>query len=392
MFRNKSCLSLVGWLMLTVSLCSLPACNAKAEKPWVTGYIPAYAQAGGGLIPFMEPADWKMLTHAVHNSMTVEPDGSLNPAPNHITPENRAAAIREAHQQGVPLLLGISGWITTYQAAVDNPDARKKLVQGVVAIMQEGYDGVDVDLEPLTEWGKEKEGNPGYVAFINELHAAIQPYKPPLAPRPLLMVAIMGRDCVAVKGLEDKFDQINLMLYDMAGTWEDMTWHDSALYSGKDVYAGTSKSVASVDREVKSCQGVGLSRSKLGLGVNLETRLWIGGVSEPRQTWSEKPRHYMTSPGVPKESYAILLQKYYQPEYYHWDESARVPYLKIDKPDDAEDMFVSFNDERSVAEKVQYMQGMGLGGLMLWSMQLDYRPDQPEGQRRPIMQAIREAL
>lgn len=378
--------------MLAASLSFLVACEAKAEKPWVTGYIPAYAQAPDGGTPFMEEADWKMLTHAIHNSMVVESDGSLNPGPNLFDPEKRAGAIREAHKHGVPILVGLNGWITTYQAALDNPKARKKLVEGAIALMKEGYDGIDVDLEPLTQWGKEKDGNSGFVDFIKELHAAMQSYKPPVAKRPLLMTAIMGRDCVVLKDIEDKFDQINLMLYDMAGTWEGMTWHDSALYSGKDVYAGTSKPVSSVDQAVKTCRDAGLSRTKLGLGINLETRLWIGGVTEPRQTWDEKPRHYMTSPDVPKESYAVLLSKYYKPEYYHWDDSAKVPYLKIDKPGSANDMFISFNDERSVTEKVRYMKEEGLGGLMIWSMQLDYRPEQPEGQRRPIMKTIRGEL
>lgn len=371
------------------------ACQVQADKPWVTGYIPAYAQGQGGSMPFMEPEDWKMLTHVVHNSISIKPDGSLDFDANLFSPANRAAAIREAHQQGVPILLGLSGWITNYQQVVNDASARTVLVNGLLAVMREGYDGIDVDLEPLTEWGKEKAGNPGYVAFVNELHAAMQSYKPPLSAKPLLMVAIIGRDCVVLTGLESKLDQINLMLYDMASTWEDMTWHDSALYSGKDVYAGTDKKVASVEREVEACQQAGLPRHKLGLGINLETRLWIGGVSEPRQSWgmlAAKPRHYMTSPDVPKESYADLLKKYYKPEYYQWDDSAKVPYLKIDKPGSKEDMFVSFNDERSVQEKVQYMRKAGLGGLMIWSMQLDYRPEQPEGQRRPIMKAIRAAF
>jgi hypothetical protein len=41
------------------------ACQVQADKPWVTGYIPAYAQGQGGSMPFMEPEDWKMLTHEI---------------------------------------------------------------------------------------------------------------------------------------------------------------------------------------------------------------------------------------------------------------------------------------------------------------------------------------
>ncbi len=396
MYKNRSRLPIMGRVVSLVFLLLMLFSCATRAQPWVTGYLPAYAQGGAGEMQFMEEADWKMLTHAIHNSAVLNADGKLDFQANNFSQEKRAAAIQEAHKHSVPILVGLSGWITNHRTVTDNPELRAKLVQQLIELMKEGYDGIDVDLEPLTEWGKEKQGNPGYVAFINELHAAMQSYKPPVAERPLLMIALMGRDCVVVKDIESKFDQINLMLYDMAGTWEDMTWHDSALYSGKDVYEGTDKPVSSVDREVKTCQEAGLPRTKLGLGINLETRLWIGGVTEPRQTWSglfqKKPRHFMTAPDVPKESYAVLLDKYYKPEYYQWDESAKVPYLKIDKPGEDQDMFVSFNDERSVAEKVRYMKQAGLGGLMIWSMQLDYRANQPEGQRRPIMKAIREDL
>jgi GH18 family chitinase len=150
---------------------------------------------------------------------------------------------------------------------------------------------------------------------------------------------------------------------------------------------------------VTACLNAGVPASKLGMGISLETRLWIGGsgtdtggASKPLQTWTTAPKHFMTASGVPQDSYSELLDKYYKPENAHWDDKAKVPYLSIDKPGSAEDMFISYNDERSVAEKIKYMQEMGMGGLMLWTLEKDYRPSQPAGQRRPIMKAIRQSL
>ena len=153
--------------------------------------------------------------------------------------------------------------------------------------------------------------------------------------------------------------------------------------------------MVSVDYYVKNCTDAGLPASKLGLGINLETRLWIGGVSEPRQAWGmlgSKPKHFMTAKGVPQESYTVLLSKYFNPKHYRWDDEAKVPYLAIDNAGTAQDMFISFNDERSVAEKVRYQQRQNMGGIMIWNMSLDYNAQQSGAARHPIMTSISKTL
>lgn len=383
--------------LFTGSLCASGCIHAKSGA-WVTGYVPGYEQTPNGDIPYMDDAQWQLITHAIHNSAIVKADGGLDFDSNSIQTARRQAAIRIAHQHNVPILFGISGWISTYQPVLDNPKTRQKLLENVIAVLKEGYDGIDIDLEPLTEWGQEKAGNPSYVAFARELKAAMRGYKPPVANHPLLMTSIMGRDCVALKDIAAQFDQVNLMLYDLSGTFQDMTWHDSALYSGKgnkETYPNTDTPLVSVDYYVKNCTDAGLPASKLGLGINLETRLWIGGVSEPRQAWGmlgSKPKHFMTAKGVPQESYTVLLSKYFNPKHYRWDDEAKVPYLAIDNAGTAQDMFISFNDERSVAEKVRYQQRQNMGGIMIWNMSLDYNAQQSGVARHPIMTSISKTL
>jgi chitinase len=369
----------------------------KVKNPWVTGYLPGFNQGPNGEINYMEPIDWKTVTDVIHNAALPNPDGSLDVAQNSVGPVNRKAAIKIAHDAGVPILFGIMGGMDRYQPLVDSPKLRAVLIQNLLTVMDEGYDGLDIDFEPIVAWGK--EDNSGYEAFINELHAAMQAKKTPLLKRPMLTIAAGYRESKVLARLQDKLDQINLMAYDQSGTMQDITWHDSALYDGGYKYPSSGKPVISVDYAVTACLNAGVPASKLGMGISLETRLWIGGsgtdtggVSKPLQTWTTAPKHFMTASGVPQDSYSGLLDKYYKPENAHWDDKAKVPYLSIDKPGSAEDMFISYNDERSVAEKIKYMQEMGMGGLMLWTLEKDYRPSQPAGQRRPIMQAIRQSL
>lgn len=369
----------------------------KVKNPWVTGYLPGFNQGANGEIAYMEPIDWKTVTHVIHNAALPNPDGSLDVTQNSVGPVNRKAAIKAAHDAGVPILFGIMGGMDKYQRLVDSPKIRSVFIQNLLTIMDEGYDGLDIDFEPIVAWGE--EDNPGYEDFINELHTALQSKKTPLLGRPLLTIAAGYRENKLLARLQSKLDQINLMVYDQSGTMQDITWHDSALYDGGYKYPSSGEPVISVDSAVRACLDAGIPASKLGMGISLETRLWIGGsgtetggATKPFQTWSTAPKHFMTAKGVPQDSYAQLLDKHYKPEYAHWDDKAKVPYLSIDKPGTIDDMFVSYNDERSVAEKIKYMQEIGMGGLMLWTLEKDYRPAQPVGQRRPIMQTIRQSM
>jgi GH18 family chitinase len=369
----------------------------KQNPYWVTGYLPGYNQDADGKISYMTALDWKTVTHVIHNAAMPNADGTLDTNSNSVGKNNRTVAIKTAHDAGVPILFSILGGISVYQGVVDNPALRSTLIKNLLAIMDEGYDGLDIDLEPIVKWGETE--NPGYETFIHELHTALQSKPTQAGQRPLLTIASSYTESKLLARLQPLIDQINIMTYDESGTMQGIVWHDSPLYDGDYRYPSTGNPVISTDHYVKSLLNAGIPAYKLGMGISLETRLWIGGTgtstggaTAPLQTWKTPPRHFMTSSGVPQPSYAELMDKYYKPENAHWDEAARVPYLSFDNPGSDNDMFISYNDERSVAEKIHYMQDMGMGGLMLWTLEKDYRPSQPLDKQRPIMQAIRQTL
>ncbi|MGZ3492963.1 MAG: glycosyl hydrolase family 18 protein, partial [Gemmatimonadaceae bacterium] len=47
-----------------------------------------------------------------------------------------------------------------------------------------------------------------------------------------------------------------------------------------------------------------------------------------------------------------------------WESSARVPYMY----DSTSGTWVTYDDPRSVAEKVQYVRKHGLGGVVIWEL------------------------
>lgn len=412
--------------VLMAGMLASPSVNAgeRGGKPWVTGYLPAYEQNQDGKIAFMGEEDWQGLTHVIHFAGRVKEDGSLDETTEGFSPARRAAAISTAHEHGVPVLFSVAAWVTVYGPVLNKRAKREKLVGQLLSILKEGYDGIDIDLEPIKADGG--GNNPSYEAFIDELHAGMKAVNKDnnpnmLVTRPLLTIATgienaedkdSGTLRKLLARLQDKLDQINVMGYDLSTSFEGIVWHDSALYDGGNKYPdNTKRSVVSVDRALQQFIGAGVSPAKLGLGISLEIRVWQGGkaedvdngVTQPLEAWDVKPKNWNEG-STQRDSFANLVDPHgryaYKPEYYHWDDDAKVSYLSIDKPGTADDRFISFNDPRSVAAKVRYAKQQGLGGVMIWNLALeckrpsaDSRPCVAgDGRVRPIMGELRKAL
>ncbi len=427
-------------LLFSAVALSFPCIGSAGEritKPWVAGYLPGDWQHGTGQIGILNTDDWKTVTHVMHFAAGLNDNGSLNfnyGSAGKMSETKRTEAIRIAHDNKVPILFSVNSWVDGdnytdltahspgYHAILSNATKRKMLVDSLIVVLKEGYDGLDIDLEPV-------RSGESYDTFIIELQAEMKKVtkvklsngNEMMLERPLLAVAATPSDGAAqlLAPIQDKIDQINVMTYDMATIWQCETWHDSALYDGGSKYQTTNTPMFSVDNVVKTFTTAGIPASKLGLGVSLETRIWQGGTFAnssngallPRQLWdnsancatsSNRPKNWNDNT-TPREGFAELMKKYYQPAYYKWENAAKVPYLSIDKTESADDMFISYNDPRSVSEKVKYMKEKNLGGLMIWELGRECLPSGnggslnecvpgQAGKYRPIMKAIRQTL
>jgi chitinase len=132
----------------------------------------------------------------------------------------------------------------------------------------------------------------------------------------------------------------------------------------------------------------GVAASKLGIGIAFYAYLWTGGtgtttggVSQPRQSWS-------TAPTVSTPSYKEIMSAYYQSGLYHWDTSAQAAYLSVTNTIATNDMFISYDDQRTCQSKVSYARNLSLGGVMIWELAQDHQP----GQTDPLLQSLKQAL
>ena len=328
--------------------------------------------------------DFTALTHVIHFAIGPNSDGTLNTNLDSITPALSADLVSRAHAAGRPVLICVAGSGTGGFTGATADAYRATFIAKLVNFMSTyDYDGVDIDWEPLNNSDLTQ-----YTNFVNDLRAALDK----LSPRPLLTVAT-AQQPAWFASLQGQFDQINLMTYDLAGAWPGwVTWFNAPIYNGGFRFPSTGALVPSTDGMVNSFIAAGVAPAKLGIGIAFYGRLWqggagtsTGGASLPRQSWT-------TAPTTSAVTYANIMSSYYQPSLYHWDTAAQAAYLSVDNSGSANDQFISYDDEHTCLAKVSYARNLSLGGVMIWELEEGYRPTQPQGQRDPLLQAVKQGL
>ncbi len=347
---------------------------------WSAGYYPGYEQSS---MP-ASVVDFAALTHVIHFSVSPKIDGSLNQAINGITPTGSADLVSRAHAAGKKVLFSVSGSTSGGFGGATSTANRGTFITNLVNFMSTyGYDGIDIDWEPLASSDALQ-----YTNFIKELRVALNGY----SPYRMLTVATAQQPAWFAT-LQGQFDQINLMTYDLSGPWSGwVTWYNAAVYDGGYRFPSTGGLVPSADGMVTQFINAGVAPGKLGIGIAFYGRMWsggtgtpTGGVSAPRQSWT-------TDPTMTYASYATIMSTYYQTNLYHWDTAAQASYLGIDNTGSTNDHFISYDDERACQSKVVYARNRGLGGVMIWELGEAYRSSQPAGQRDPLLQAVKRAI
>ncbi|MCF7802568.1 MAG: fibronectin type III domain-containing protein [Candidatus Marinimicrobia bacterium] len=369
-----------------VSQVNKTGATTTADGKWVTAYLASYnhyAPPGGnwGNLPTDE-IDWDAFTHLNYFAFNVNSDGTLSEILDYhnMSPDRINAIVSAAHENGKPVLFTIGGWgnYEGFSTAI-SPIVRPVFIANLVSILTTwGFDGIDVDMEPINSGD---EAN--YVAFINELHTALQAVDTPLLNDPLLTVATNWHaDMFA--GLQDKIDQINLMTYDYSGAWQGWTtWHNSPVYNGGETFPNLDKTLPSIDKTINQFLQAGVSPGKLGIGIDFYGYLW-DGVSDPQENWTTAPT---VTDNVP---YHKIMADFYQDKYRKWDSNAQATYLSINE--NGTEQFVSYDDEQSIQAKYDYMMQKNLGGAIIWELSGGYRENQPAGERDELLQSVKQTF
>jgi len=151
-----------------------------------------------------------------------------------------------------------------------------------------------------------------------------------------------------IKGLTPILDLFNMMTYDLDSS--NRSTHLTALHSSPNTH-NQSMSVSGSVNNFIALGGEGI-RNKLVVGATFYGRKFSGtsGIG-----YAATARESITYNSI-KINY---IDKGY-PEL--WDEVSHAPYIY----DEANRVFITYDNERSMIEKAQYAKANGLAGMMVW--------------------------
>lgn len=252
----------------------------------------------------------------------------------------------------VKWVLSIGGWTADgFSQAAWDESTRSAFVESVAQIIQAyDLDGVDIDWEfPCNDVGgivAHPNDRLNYTLLLSALRTAIGNER-------ILSVAVSAESWFVANTQMEKVaqivDYVQIMTYDMR-PGQMTTGHHTALYAPAESMADNS-----VAQALKRFLEAGVPRKKIVIGAAFYGRHWNGGEA------SEGIHRETNTYAEYGPAYHDIIRLAEQAEYQaYWDDVACAPYLL------GPDMFISYDDPRSVALKCEYIQEQGLLGIMYW--------------------------
>jgi len=310
------------------------------------------------------------LTHIAHAFLRLDAkaDGTLELPAGMIEP----ALISKAHAAGVKVLVSIGGGNGTqgprFNRMVAVEAYRRAFSRNVHAFLKKyGYDGVDIDWEvPNAEDRKH------CTALMQELRHELP------APQWLITMATpsdprvrgLGFDIPALAPL---VNFMNVMTYDVHGTWSDHSGHNSPLIQNPNDPGQEGSLKTSMDLYEK---GYGVPPDKLNIGTGFYGYEFNGTSA----LWQDCSRCAITS-----RNYGTYIKPRIDQRGWnsYFDNVAKAPYLlNVNVP-----AFITFDDAASTGRKTRYvLKKRGFGGVFMWEISEDY-----DGQSQDLVSAMYRA-
>ncbi|KAL9594308.1 MAG: hypothetical protein Q9219_007102 [cf. Caloplaca sp. 3 TL-2023] len=314
------------------------------------------------------------LTHLYFSFGYITP-GDFNVAPMDNAPSSLFSDLTDMKKKnsGLKAFIALGGWTfndngtatqPVYSNMVSNAGNRARFISNLFSFMREyAFDGVDFDWEypGAPDRGGHEDDGKNFVTFLKELKDAIarQPTKYEVSfTVPTSYWYLRWFDLKAV----DHVDFVNVMSYDLHGIW------DSTNPIGSHVLAHTNLTEIKLALDLFWRNDVPANKLNLGLGFyGRSFQLsdpscykpgcnFKGGANPGACTKNSGTLSY-------KEITQVIDQNKIKPYY---DKENAVKYIVWNQ-----DQWVSYDDEDTFKQKIDFGNKLGLGGLLIWSIDQD---------------------
>ncbi|XP_056636318.1 probable chitinase 10 [Diorhabda sublineata] len=355
-----------------------------------------YRQGVGKYLP--QDIDPDLCTHIVYgfavlngDQLIIKPHDSWADFDNKFY--EKVTALKE---KGIKVLIAIGGWNDSagdkYSKLVNNPSARRRFIAHVLDFIEKhNFDGLDLDWEYPKCWQVDCKKGPvtdkaAFAAFVRELHEAFRPkgWLLSSAVSPSKKIIDAGYD---VPILSKYLDWIAVMCYDYHGQWDKVTGHVAPMYEHPESSDDTFNTNFTINYWIEK----GADRKKLVMGMPMYGQSF---------SLSDNSNHGLNAPSygggeAGDETRARGFLAYYEIcsniKRKNWtlvrDNKGRIgPYAYH------RDQWVSFDDIGMIRHKSEYVKAMGLGGGMIWALDLDDFKNICNCEEYPLLKTINRVL
>ncbi|KAL2712674.1 acidic mammalian chitinase-like isoform X1 [Vespula squamosa] len=365
-----------AWIVFLAAFVAFVA-TVTAEKKIVC-YFGSWAvyrpEAGKFNIADIDP---QLCTHIIYTFIGINRDGTIKVLdPWQDLPDNygkngfgKFNELRKNNPK-VKTMIAIGGWnegSVKYSNVAANPTLRAKFVNSVIEFLKKyGFNGFDVDWEYPNQRGGKPADKENFVTLLKELREEFDKHG-------FLLSAAVGatenssHQSYIIPEISKHLHFINLMAYDLHGSWESTTGINSPLYAKKDATGNNAK--LTVDASVKYWLAQGAPPEKLILGVPFYGRSFTLKNVQQHAVGSPTTGAGIAGPYTRESGMLGYNEICTQLQNGKWnivyDNEQRVPYAYNGN------QWVGYDNVQSIKEKAEYAKANGLGGAMLWSIETD---------------------
>ncbi len=274
----------------------------------------------------------------------------------------------------VVISVGGYSWSENFSKAALTDASRKTFVKSCIDLYlkqyKDSFDGIDLDWEFPVTGGLVPNGVPedrhNFTLLLAEFRQQLDDLGSSNGGKHyLLTIAVPGGP-----GMDNRYerseivkylDWLNIMTYDLHGTWDLTTNFNAPLYQEQDDPGDSS---LNDDAVIQDYLDAGVPAEKIVMGVPFYGHVWksVGYTNDGL---------YQPSEGAAKGKYeegSLLYTEIvsdYLPTYKRsWSSESQVPWLyNINTA-----RFVSYDDPQSIAAKAGYAKDKNLGGIMIWEL------------------------
>ncbi|MGN7297842.1 glycosyl hydrolase family 18 protein [Ferdinandcohnia sp. SAFN-114] len=337
---------------------------------YMIAYLAGWATLSG--FDIMHDLDASRLTHINYAFGLVGEDHKIKMSDPTNDPIN-FAELRKLKEKYPHLktTIAVGGWGGSggFSEAAATDEARTIFANSLVDfIIEHGFDGVDLDWEyPVSGGGPGTYPNPAdkenYPLLLEKIREKLDEQGEKDGNHYSLSIAGAANTGFvqnATLGESQQYlDYVQIMTYDIHGTWEPLADHNAPLYddNGK---------TWSVDKAVTAYLDAGVPAEKIVMGVPFYGYRY--DVTSSENNGLRQPYE-----GSGSATYSRIMRDDYLNNGYKrfWDEGTQTPYLfNAEKS-----IFITYDDPESMQIKANYIRERGLGGAMIWEVSQDHGID-----------------